>query len=287
MFFRKKLLSEADFAAKFAKQLIKNNKGLKIISISGLEVKSEFNEGKYQHFLNNAYSEYINDSKFIKKIIEKYVISASEMFLPEELLDAERILPVIKDTRFLKSLEDINADFEENHIYEFYNEELIIFYVEDRENSIHYISKDDLEKINFSIKNLREKALENLSNDFEMKRHGENGYYMLTVGGNYESSLILLDIWNHENFLVEGNIVIGIPSRDVLLITGNKDSMNLHRLYDSVQNINETRDHIVSDKIFEFKNGKFIVMELWVEPKNSILYQLALGIEAVSFFLLL
>lgn len=262
MFFRKKLLSEADFAAKFAKQLIKNNKGLKIISISGLEVKSEFNEGKYQHFLNNAYSEYINDSKFIKKIIEKYVISASEMFLPEELLDAERILPVIKDTRFLKSLEDINADFEENHIYEFYNEELIIFYVEDRENSIHYISKDDLEKINFSIKNLREKALENLSNDFEMKRHGENGYYMLTVGGNYESSLILLDIWNHENFLVEGNIVIGIPSRDVLLITGNKDSMNLHRLYDSVQNINETRDHIVSDKIFEFKNGKFIVMEL-------------------------
>lgn len=260
MFFKKKLLSETEFSTKFAKQLAKKVKGLKITLINELDVESEFNEGKHQHFLNNAYSEYINDSKFIKEIIEKYVNGLSAMFLPKELLDEERILPVVKDRRFIQSLEEINADFEKNHIYEFYNEELIIFYVEDRENSIHYISKDNLEEINFSIENLREKALENLSNNFEMKRHGENGYFMLTAGGNYESSLILLNIWNHENFLVAGNIVIGIPSRDVLLITGSKDSKNLHRLYDSVKNINETGNHIVSDKIFELRNGKFEVL---------------------------
>ncbi|WP_035647621.1 DUF1444 family protein [Flavobacterium sp. ASV13] len=262
MFFRKRLLSEAEFAEKFAKQLIKKIKGLKITSINDLEVISEFNEGERHHLLNNAYSEYIKDQKFIKEIIEKYVNGSSTMFLPKELLDIERILPVIKDKRFLKSLEDINAEFEENHIYEVYNEELIVFYVEDKEYSINYISKNDLEEINFPIVNLKEKAIENLSNNFEMKRHGENGYFMLTAGGNYESSLILLDIWNHENFLVEGNIVVGIPSRDVLLITGSKDSENLHRLYDSVQNINDTGDHIVSDKIFEFKNGKFEVLKL-------------------------
>ncbi|KQW97324.1 DUF1444 family protein [Flavobacterium sp. Root420] len=260
MFFKKKLLSETEFSTKFAKQLAKKVKGLKITLINELDVESEFNEGKHQHFLNNAYSEYINDSKFIKEIIEKYVNGLSAMFLPKELLDEERILPVVKDRRFIQSLEEINTDFEKNHIYEFYNEELIIFYVEDRENSIHYISKDNLEEINFSIENLREKALENLSNNFEMKRHGENGYFMLTAGGNYESSLILLNIWNHENFLVAGNIVIGIPSRDVLLITGSKDSKNLHRLYDSVKNINETGNHIVSDKIFELRNGKFEVL---------------------------
>ena len=261
MFFRKKLLDETQFSERFTKQLIKKVKGLKIISINNLEIKSEFNEGKHEHFLNNAYSEYINDPKLIKKIIEKYVNGTFAMFLPKKLLDIERILPVIKDRRFVKSLEDINADFEENHIYEFYNDELIVFYVEDRENSIHYISKDDLEEINFPIENLNEKAVENLSNNFEKKRHGENGYFMLTADGNYESSLILLDIWNHDNFLVDGNIVVGIPSRDVLLITGSKDSLNLHRLYDSVQNINETGDHIVSDKIFKFNNGRFEVLK--------------------------
>lgn len=261
MFFKKKLLSEMEFAEKFAKQLIKKVKGLKNISIVELEVKSDFNGVEHQHFLNNAYSEYINDPKFIKEIIEKYVNGTSAIFLPKKLLDAERILPVIKDRRFIKSLEEINANFEENHIYKFYNEELIVFYVEDRENSIHYITKDDLEQINFPFEDLKQKAIENLSNNFEMKRHGENGYFMLTAGGNYESSLILLNIWNHENFLVDGNIVIGIPSRDVLLITGSKDSVNLHRLYDSVQDINETGDHIVSDKIFEFKDGTFEVLQ--------------------------
>ncbi|OMQ11917.1 DUF1444 family protein [[Flexibacter] sp. ATCC 35103] len=262
MFFKKKRLNETEFSQKFAKQLIKKVKGLKITSINELDIKSEFNEGKHQHFLNNAYSEYINDPKFIKEIIEKYVNGTSAMFLPKELLDEERILPVIKDRRFIKSLEEINANFEENHIYEFYNEELIIFYVEDRETSIHYISKDDIEEINLSLEKLKEKALENLSNNFEIKRHGENGYFMLTVGGNYESSLILLDIWHHENFLVDGNIVAGIPSRDVLLITGSTDSVNLHRLYDSVKNINETGDHVVSDKIFELINNKFEVLKI-------------------------
>lgn len=260
MFFKKKTLNETEFAEKFAKQLIRKIKDLKIISINGLEIKSEFNGVEHQHFLNNCYSEYINDTKSIKKIIEKYIAGTLEMYLPSELVKVERIFPIIKDRRFIKSLEEINADFEKNHIYEFYNEELIIFYAEDRENSIHYISKDDLEEINFPVEDLREKSIQNLADQLEMKRHGGNGYFMLTAGGNYESSLILLNIWNHENFLVEGNLVVGIPSRDVLLITGSKDSENLHRLYDSVHDINETGDHIVSDKIFEFKDGKFEVL---------------------------
>lgn len=138
---------------------------------------------------------------------------------------------------------------------------MFVFYAEDRENSIHYISKNDLEEINFSIEDLKEKSIENLLNSFEMKRHGENGYYMITIGGNYESSLILLDIWHRENFSVNGDFVIGIPARDILFITGSKDSENLHRLYDSIKKINETGDHLVSDKIFEFKNGKFEVLQ--------------------------
>lgn len=262
MFFKKKLLTETEFALKFAQKLSKEVKEIKIISVNELDVKSEYNGVEHQCFLNNAYSEYISDPKNINEITKRYLNSVFSIFLPKELLNVNRILPVIKDKRFLKSLEEINADFEKKHIYEFYNEELIIFYVEDRENSIHYISKDDLQEINFPLERLYEKSLHNLQEQLQIERHGVNGYFMLTAGGNYESSLILLNIWNHENFLVEGDLVIGIPSRDVLLITGNKDSLNLHRLYDSVKDINETGDHIVSDKIYELKNGKFEIMEL-------------------------
>lgn len=262
MFFKKKPLSETEFSKKFAKLLVKKVKGLEITSIKELEIKSEFDGRNSQHFLDNAYSEYENDPKLIKQIFQKYLNGLSEMFLPKELLKEDRILPIIKDKRFIKSLEEINPDFEANHIYEFYNDEIVIFYAEDKENSIQYISREDLMEINFPIENLYKKAIQNLSDQFQMKRHGENGYFMITAGGNYESSLILLDIWHQENFPVEGNFVIGIPSRDVLFITGTKDSKNLHRLYDSVEKINETGDHIVSDKIFELRNGKFEVLKI-------------------------
>ncbi|OXA73898.1 hypothetical protein B0A67_02245 [Flavobacterium aquidurense] len=261
MFFKKKLLSEDEFAKKFAKELLKKVNGLKITSINNLEIVSEYKGvNDYKHFLDNCYLEYVGEAKLINEIIGRYINAAYEIYLPKENVNSERFFPIVKDKRFIKGLHDTIVDFEKSHIFESYNDELFVFYAEDRENTIHYLSKDDLKEINFPIENLHNKAIQNLSDQLEMNRHGENGYFMITAGGNYESSLILLDIWYHENFAVNGNFVIGIPARDILFITGSKDSENLHRLYDSVKNINETGDHIVSDKIFELRNGKFEVL---------------------------
>ena len=81
---------------------------------------------------------------------------------------------------------------------------------------------------------------------------------MLIADGNYESSLILLDIWNEENFEVNGEILIGIPSRDVLIVTGKDDYENIERLCNTINEINESGDHLVSKKMFEYNNGKFV-----------------------------
>jgi uncharacterized protein YtpQ (UPF0354 family) len=258
MFFKKKLLSETKFSEKFSNELKKRVIGLEIISINELEIKTKLgNKEGSRHFLNNSYSEYLKEPKSINEIIERYVIGASDVYNPKDIVKIENILPIIKDKRFIEELKRINSGFEKSHIFESYNNELFIFYAEDKENSIHYISREDLLNIDFSEENLKTKSLENLNNLITIERHGENGLYMLTAGGNYESSLILLDIWNNENFVVNGEIIIGIPARDVLYVTGSKDSENLHKLYDVIKDINETGNHIVSDKLFELRNGKF------------------------------
>ena len=261
MFFRKKLFSQNEFTIEFSKKLCKKIDGLKIVSTDELEVKCDFNGNERQYFLDNAYSEYIREPKLIKEIMGKYLNSAHEMCLPSEVINIERIFPIVKDRRFVNSLEKLNPDFQEKHIYEFYNDELVIFYAEDKEHSIQYISRKDLEEIYFPLEGLKEKAIDNLKNHIEIERHGEDGFYMITAGGNYESSLILFNIWHMENFPVKGDFVIGIPARDILYITGNKDSKNLHQLYDYVEKMNETGDHLVSDKIFEFKDGKFEILK--------------------------
>jgi uncharacterized protein YtpQ (UPF0354 family) len=252
------MLNEIEFSKEFAKRLTQKIEGLKIFSIIGLEIQTEFeNSNDYKHFLNNCYAEYLREPESIEKVFEKYLKSSDSLYKPKGTINISDILPVIKDERFIQSVLEINPNFEKNYTYEKYNSELFIFYVEDTETNINYLTQEDFEKLNIEKSELKRIAVENLLNSIEIEKHGEKGYYMLVAGGNYESSLILLDIWNEENFEVKGEIVVGIPSRDLLIITGRNDAESIERLKRTINEINESGDHLVSEKLFEYKNGKF------------------------------
>ncbi|MFY7733678.1 MAG: DUF1444 family protein [Bacteroidia bacterium] len=258
MFFKKKKLTETEFAKKFADQLTESISGLQIVSINELEIKTEINDSKeITHFLDNCYSEYLNDPKDIKEIMNRYLNGAKSLYLPKEPINTNRIVPVIKDHRFVRQLKELNSEFDDNHVYEKYNSELYLFFAEDKEHSINYITQDDFKALGISYENLKLKAVENLENMISIECHGEDGYFMLVAGGNYEASLILLNIWDKDNFDVKGEIIIGIPSRDLLIITGKDDSKNKEKLQNIITEINESGDHLVSKEMFEYINGKF------------------------------
>ncbi|MDR6966658.1 uncharacterized protein YtpQ (UPF0354 family) [Flavobacterium arsenatis] len=255
------MYNETEFSQEFAKRLTQKVEGLKIYSIDGLEILTEFeSSNKNRHFLHNCYSEYIREPDDIEEIFKKYLNSSISLYKPDETLNINSVLPVIKDKRFIQHLMDLNENFEKNHLYEQYNDELFIFYVQDTDTNINYLTKEDFKTLNVDINELKKVAIKNLSNIIEIEKHGENGYYLLLADGNYESSLILLDIWYKENFEVKGEFIIGIPSRDLLIITGKKDIYNLERLKKTIEEINENGDHLVSKDIFEYKEGKFIKM---------------------------
>jgi uncharacterized protein YtpQ (UPF0354 family) len=255
------MLNETEFSQEFAKRLIQKVEGLKIYLINGLEIQTEFeNSNEYKHFLYNCYSEYLREPEEIEEIMEKYLNSSDSLYNPKLKLSINDILPVIKDERFVHSIIEINPVFEKNHTYEKYNDKLYIFYVEDTETNINYLTQEDFKKLNIEQHELKKIAIENLSNSVEIERHGDNGYYMLLADGNYESSLILLDIWNKENFDVKGEIIIGIPSRDLLIITGKNDAENIVRLKKTINEVNEDGDHLVSNSLFEYNNGKFEIL---------------------------
>lgn len=258
-----KLLPEFSFTALFASRLVDKVDGLQILKIDELEIQTEYDRrSDYKHFLDNAYKEYLGEPEELEEIITRYLNTSNSLyFKSDENININDILPVVKDYRFVESLKEINADFEQNIIFEKYNEELFIFYVEDTETNINYISKEDFTTLNISFTDLKSKAIENLENSINIERHGEEHYFMLTIDGNKESSLILLDIWSKENFPVKGNFVIGIPARDVILITGSEDYEHLILLKERIDYIFQTGDHLVSDKIFEFINGRFEIIQ--------------------------
>ena len=47
---------------------------------------------------------------------------------------------------------------------------------------------------------------------------------MLKAGGDYEASLLLFDdIWRDGQVKVDGDIVVAVPAKDVLLVTGSNN----------------------------------------------------------------
>jgi len=263
MFFKRKKLSEIEFAAKFLIALKKKIKGIEVILINDLEITTKYKGEQSMHFLNNAYSEYSRESKDLKNIINKYVDASAAMYTDRErTISIEQIVPIIKDKRFIAGLKELNPDFESRHIYEPYNSELYIFYAADTEYNIHYLQPNELTELGIKKDELRQIATTNLKNLLEIKRHGSDTLFMIIAGGTYEASVILMDIWDKETFPVNGNVVIGIPSRDMLLITGSQDSEGLHKLYDMVARTNEEGDHLVSEQFFELKDGKFELLTL-------------------------
>ena len=71
------MLNEIEFSTEFAKRLTVKVEGLKIFSINGLEIQTEFeNSNEYKHFLNNCYSEYLREPESIEEVFEKYLNSS-------------------------------------------------------------------------------------------------------------------------------------------------------------------------------------------------------------------
>lgn len=261
--FNSKLLTETQFSQCFFEKLKQKLNAVSLIKIENLEIKTKNDSGEeYFHYLDNAYSEYLFDPKELDEIIERYTNGSKSLYFDKEPIKLDRIVPIIKDQRFLIEASKINENIEESHVFEQYNSDLLIFYAEDLENSISYLQKEDFENLNIDILQLRKIAIENLDSILEnIERNGDNNIFMMIAGGNYEASLILLDIWNNDNFPVDGELIIGIPSRDLLFVTGSNSTDEIEELRNKIREINETGDHIVSNKLFKMSESN--IFEVW------------------------
>ena len=260
-----RLFGQSNPELKFTKQYFKKLKtevqGLELVSLKELEIKTKHNGKDLTHYLNNAYSEYVREGENKNEVFDRYIKSALTLYQPKPAFSHDQIVPNIKDWRYLKELKRIQQNDEIEYVYEKYNDELLIFYAQDTEHSISYLVKDDIKEYNIEIEILKEKSIKNLLNILpNIESHGEDGYFMLTAGGDYEASLILEEsIWTKENFQVNGEIIIGVPARDLVLITGSEDKEGLERLKSTVTEVNQTGNHLVSDKLFILRDGKFEV----------------------------
>jgi uncharacterized protein YtpQ (UPF0354 family) len=255
------LLSENEFAELIIKKLSERIEGIKIISQDRLEIVTEYRYQKFNYKYYKCYEDYTKHPHALNQIMDSYLNVTYDTHMPREVfIESSKIFPIIRNKEFLKRLSEDDPNFEKI-ICDSYSEELFVFYVENREKSIYFIKNSDMLNLNYSLEDLRAKAIENLTADWDVKISGDEGLYEVTSKGKFASSLILLEVWKREYFSVMGDIVIAIPNPNKVYVTGSNDQVNLFKLYDFISEMKKEWYPIVSDKLFVYRGNRFEVLE--------------------------
>ncbi len=264
-----KVLTPSQFTSECVKALRERSPSLKIEVVRDLELRVTGSDGhEFAHFLYNTYDLYRQDPRAKTPLIDRVVAAALEMVAGfRDEVDRARIVPIIKDRAWLEETREEllkrGAKTTPERVYEDFNQDLIILYGEDSEKNIRYFTPKDLEAAKIERKELRALACENLTRLLpKIERHGSNGLYMITAGGDYEASLLLLDsIWSNGQMDVRGDIVVAIPTRDLLLVTGSEHPEGIAKVKEMVRDAYSTGAYRLTPKLFVRRDGRFVEFE--------------------------
>jgi len=223
-------------------------------------IVSEKGDLELKHYTDNAYLEYKNSPDSLGPILSRYATASEDLYV-EKKWDVRAIVPVIKPLAFLRSIETETDDSSNNgYVCQSYNEDLVICYAADNKNSIQYLLKEESDSLHISIDSLHHLALANLKERLgeNVEIHGSEGYYMVTAGVDYEASMILFDeLWTKENFTVKGDLIMAIPNRDLLLVTGTKNTGALKKI-NAVVKESHQNPYPVSSHLYRWDGKRFI-----------------------------
>jgi uncharacterized protein YtpQ (UPF0354 family) len=257
-------LSPEAFTQEYASTIRAKLPGHKIEILEPLQLRITDPKGiDSTAFLDNAYRQYQANPDAREEIIEQHARSIVEMSVDAPLL-ATNIVPIIKDLAWLeetnRALQQRGGEKMGERVYEALNDVLVVVYAEDTPTNIRYFSPEMLAKAGVGRDQLRALAVENLRRLLpKVEFHKGELFTMLTAGGNYEASLLLLDdLWTGGGLEVDGEIVVAVPSRDVLLVTGSKNKEGIAQLRDAAAELFDEGSYTLTKELFVYRKGKFV-----------------------------
>jgi uncharacterized protein YtpQ (UPF0354 family) len=82
---------------------------------------------------------------------------------------------------------------------------------------------------------------------------------MMTANGDYEASLLLFDhIWRGGKIKMNGDIVVAIPAKDVLMITGSKSRKGIAAVRELAAKYKAESRYDITDTLFVYRDGRFV-----------------------------
>jgi uncharacterized protein YtpQ (UPF0354 family) len=233
----------------------------KVEVIDELELSIKGANGRERRLnLRNLYSDYKNNPATLDAIVDGYYAALNKPSSQgAATLDRARIVPVIKDRAWLADNErDLKArGITARFLFDEFNEELVIVYALDEANRTRYLMAN--EQIGVARKDLRKLAVQNLGDILpNVQMRQADGVVLLKAGGDYEASLLLFDgIWRNGPVRVDGDIVVAVPAKDVLLVTGSNNREGVAALRVLAAKLKAESRYQLTDTLFVYRDGRF------------------------------
>jgi uncharacterized protein YtpQ (UPF0354 family) len=212
--------------------------------------------------LGKAYKSYERDPEHLDDLVRAQVAAlveaaGDENGLPK--LDRTRIVPIIKDRSWFEAMARRGREQTppQELVAEPLNSDLVIVYAENRLGTLRILSnRDDVG----DRARLRETALTNLSRmlpKIEI-RPGADGVLLISAGGEFDASLLLADhLWSNDKVKVDGDIVVAVPAKDALIVTGSRNAAGLARLRAAASKF-AAGPNALTAALFVYRDGRFV-----------------------------
>jgi uncharacterized protein YtpQ (UPF0354 family) len=212
-------------------------------------------------FLHNLWIKCRNSAGARSEVFERHFAALAVMLDPDAEPPATRqnVVAIVKDEEYVSGFCNSTDPAVREHLVA----DLWIVYALDLPKTTTSLGESKMKEMKIAPEELRSLALSNLRNILpDTEQHGDGPWYMLTAGGDYTASLLLFDdLWSELQGSVEGDIVVAVPARDVVLFTGSRSQQGIEMVRHKAREIVEGGDHVVSQTLLRRIAGKWKVFE--------------------------
>lgn len=126
----------------------------------------------------------------------------------------------------------------QSHVLDQYSEDLAVAYAVGPPYGERMLTIDEFERLELPRRALRRRAATHLDELLDTARiYGQPPALMLSFKG-FESSVVLADsFWEGLEDAVPGDLVIGVPARDVVIITGSRSRTGVEKAKRAVDRV--------------------------------------------------
>jgi uncharacterized protein YtpQ (UPF0354 family) len=214
--------------------------------------------------LESAFIEYRLDPGELERVVRRYAAaSLSGMSSERRPIDRSRIVPVVKSQHWIADyaalMKEQGFGDEAVAVHDLLNAELVVAYAEDRDRTYRFLVPGDVTQLGLDRDALALLARDNLAQLAPPPELVTGPYaYGIRVDGNYEASLLLYPSWwESRPIKVDGDYVVAVPARDILMVTGSNNQAGIAQLRALARQTVQKAAHTIVDTLFVFRDGRF------------------------------